>query len=305
MSKNKPILITICGTNASGKSSLGIELAKKYQGEIISADSRQVIRGFDLCCGKVTEEEKAVVPHHMIDICNIGDDYSVTEYQNSVYGLMPQISQRGSIPFIVGGTGLYIDAVVKGYDLSAESVDPDLRKELESKSIDELRSMLSSAVIEYLQRNNAEYNNKRRIIRAIEKEVHGHGFSPNNQPLYNTLQIGVTWPKEILHKRIDERLKARLEEGMIEEVRSYLHSGGSVNELYKLGLEYKYIAWYVEGRFSSINDFAIEMSRAIKRYAKQQMKWFKRNTSIHWVDMTGDYYLEACKLIDSFLGSCG
>ena len=145
--KSKIPVIVISGTNASGKSSLGIELAKQYNGEIISADSRQIFRNFDLCCGKVTGEEKAMVPHHMIDICNIGDSFSVSDYQKQVYELIPQIIERGRLPFIVGGTGLYIDSIVKGYDFADETIDSAYRKELDEKSIVELQSIILEIII--------------------------------------------------------------------------------------------------------------------------------------------------------------
>lgn len=299
--ESKIPLIVISGTNASGKSSLGIELAKKYNGEIISADSRQIFKNFDLCCGKVTMEEKALVPHHMIDICNIEDSFSVSDYQKQVYALIPQIIARGKLPFIVGGTGLYIDAVVKGYNFENEIIDPEFRRELEKKSVTELQSMLTVTAVEFLSKNNSDFNNKRRLIRIIEKEKSGSPLSTNNNPLFNVLQIGVTWPKELLYKRIDERLANRIDQGMIDEVTNYLKSGGNPKYLYSLGLEYKYITWYIGGKYTSIEEFSLEMSHAIKRFAKQQINWFKRNHSIHWVDMTQDYFSESCDLIDEFL----
>lgn len=294
-------VVVICGTNASGKSSLGIKLAKKYNGEIISADSRQIIRGFDLCCGKVSDEEKKIVPHHMIDICDIGDTFSVSDYQKQVYELIPQIVKRNKMPFIVGGTGLYIDAVIKGYNFYDEDINYNYREELNNKSIQDLQAMLSETATEYLKYNNSDFNNKRRLIRLIEKESNGNPILPSNKALFNTLQIGVTWSKEMLFKRIDDRLAMRINQGMIDEVRDYLKNGGSFENLYKLGLEYRYIAWYLQGKYSSIEEFLNEMSQAIKKYAKQQIKWFKRNVTIQWIDMTQDYFSEACDLIDMFM----
>lgn len=301
MNSKIPVIV-ISGTNASGKSSLGIELAQKYNGEIISADSRQVFNGFDLCCGKVTMEEKALVPHHMIDICDIQNTFSVSDYQKQVYELIPQIFERGKLPFIVGGTGLYIDSVIKGYIFEDETIDYTYRKELEKKSIDELHSMLSENANTFLSSNNSDYNNKRRLIRIIEKENKGYSILPKNNPnMFNTLQIGITWPKELLYKRIDDRLASRIDKGMIDEVANYLNNGGDTSFLYSLGLEYKYITWYLEGKYSSIDEFKIEMSQAIKRFAKQQINWFKRDSTIHWIDMTQDYFSESCNLINDFL----
>lgn len=295
-------VIVISGTNASGKSSLGIELAQKYNGEIISADSRQIFNDFDLCCGKVNAEEKAIVPHHMIDICTIGDYYSVSDYQKQVRELIPQIHARGKLPFIVGGTGMYIDAVVKGFSFEAEEPDPEYRSMLEQKSISELQAMLSEASVQYLIGNHSDYNNKRRLIRVLEKERSGNSLLPNNHPLEHVLQLGVTWPKEKLHERIDQRLEMRLQQGMLEEVRSYLAQGGNPQYLYDLGLEYKYIAWYLEGKYATIEEFSAAMSCAIKQFAKRQVKWFRRNPDIHWIDMTEDFFSESCELIDAFLG---
>lgn len=297
---NFPIVI-ISGTNASGKSSLGIDLAQKYNGEIISADSRQIFNGFDLCCGKVSQEERTKIPHHMIDICNIGDSFSVADYQKEVYKLIFQIVQRGKLPFIVGGTGLYIDAVVKGYDFTDEIIDPKFRKSLEAKSLKELQAMLSEPATIHLKKNYSDYNNKRRLIRIIEKEVNGSPLLVKNKPLFDTLQIGVTWPQHLLDKRIDARLETRIKQGMIDEVREYLRNGGNPEHLYSLGLEYKYITWYVEGKYPTIEVFFNEMSKAIKRFAKKQIKWFKRNEAIHWLDMTGNYLEESYNLIDAFL----
>ena len=301
MNNKKHKVIVISGTNASGKSSLGIDLALKYGGEIISADSRQIYRNFDLCCGKVTAIERATVPHHMIDICSIGDYFSVADYQKQVYEIIPKIIERGKIPFIVGGTGLYIDAVIKGYLFENEAYSSALREELNEKSLTELQLMLSDKARRYLGENISDFNNKRRLIRLIEKDRNGMVLFNHFCPPYDTLQIGVTWPKELLYKRIEERLEKRIRNGMIAEVKEYLDTGGNSDNLISLGLEYKYILWYLQGNYDSIDDFSIVMSNAIKRFAKQQMKWFKRNTDIHWIDMTQDYFIQSCKLIDQFL----
>lgn len=298
--KSYPVIV-ISGTNASGKSSLGIDLAKKYNGEIISADSRQIYRNFDLCCGKVTKAERLEVNHYMIDLYDIGEPFSVADYQKQVYSLIPQIVERGKIPFLVGGTGLYIDSIVGGYIFPEEKIDINFRNELEKKSVDELQKMLSKTALLYLNSNNSDLKNKRRLIRIIEKERSGQCLLNKKQPLFNVLQIGVTWPKELLHKRIDERLSLRIEQGMINEVENYLNNGGNPEYLYQLGLEYRYILWLIEGKYPTFDDFYQEMSRAIKRFAKQQVKWFKRNSLIKWINMTQDYFSEACNIIDDFL----
>ena len=301
MNSELPKIIAIVGTNASGKSAVGIELAKKFNGEIISADSRQVFKGFDLCCGKVTKEEAEIVPHHLLDVREIGESFSVSDFQGMVYSIVPQILQRGKTPFIVGGTGLYVSSVVDGYVLDDETDKTNLRSELENLSLDELYALLTQEGKKYLAANPSELQNKRRVIRVIEKTSHNIPLRQENIPRYNVLQLGITWSKEILHKRIDERLDARIKQGMIDEVKSYLDNGGNPDYLYSLGLEYRHILWYLMGKFQTLDEFKLEMSRAIKRFAKRQMTWFNRDKSIHWLDMNSDYFEQACSLITHFL----
>ena len=298
---NLPKVIVIAGPNASGKSSLAIELAKRYNGEILSADSRQVYKGFDLCSGKVTKEEMEIIPHHMIDICNVGDAYSVSEYQKAVYELIPQIISRGHIPLLVGGTGLYISSVVYGYQFEKELQDPEFRKELEEKSVEELQNMLPREALEYFNGNRSDLHNKRRLIRVLERLRNGEKLEQKNHLIFNTLQLGVRWKKEILHRRIEERLRDRLDKGMVEEVRNYLNDGFPPDELYRLGLEYRYISRYMEGKYASFDEFYQDLLQAIKRFAKRQMIWFKRDKTIHWLDLENDGLAQASVLIDSFL----
>lgn len=297
----RPKIIVIVGTNASGKSALGIELAKKYNGEIISADSRQVYKGFDLCCGKVTKEEREAVPHHLLDVCQIGEPYSAADYQRDVYAVVPQIVQRGHIPFLVGGTGLYISSVVYGYTFKEEAFDEAFRKELEGKTLEELQEMLPTEGLAYFKNNLSDVNNKRRIIRVLERIRNGEDLQPHNNPRFSALQLGTRWEKEILDHRIDERLSLRLDQGMLEEVRQYLSAGGNPEHLCRLGLEYRYITWYLSGKYGSFEAFYNELSHAIKQFAKRQVTWFKRDQSIHWLDMQSDPAAQASSLIDAFL----
>lgn len=299
--KELPKIIVIAGTNASGKSALGIELAKKYNGEIISADSRQVYKGFDLCCGKVTKQEREAVPHHLLDVCQIGESYSAADYQKDVYAVVPQIIQRGHIPFIVGGTGLYISSVVYGYTFKEEAFDEAFRKELEKKPLEELQEMLPDNGLAYLSNNPSDANNKRRVIRVLERIRNGEDLQPHNHPRFSALQLGIRWEKEVLGRRIDERLSLRLNQGMLEEVRQYLSAGGNPEHLYRLGLEYRYITWYLAGKYDSFETFYYELSHAIKQFAKRQVTWFKRDQSIHWLDMQSVPLIQASQLIDAFL----
>lgn len=302
-SQKLPKIIVIIGTNASGKSSLGIKLAQQYDGEIISADSRQVYKGFDLCCGKVDETEQRLVKHYMLDICDIGENYSVSDYQQQVYDIIPKILAKNKVPFIVGGTGLYISSLVYGYEFLKEDRDDSYRFELEAKTLQELQSMLPIEGTEILRNNNSDYNNKRRVIRALEKIKYGDKLFSENVSRYDTLQLGITWPKEILDKRIEDRLSLRVEQGMIDEVKQYIEAGNNPDYLLKLGLEYRYITWYVQGKYSSYDEFYDNMARAIKRFAKKQLAWFKRDKSIHWLNMEGEYFVEASSLIDAFLSN--
>ena len=297
-----PKIIAIVGTTASGKSSLGIELAKIFGGEIISADSRQVFRGFDLCCGKITAEEAQIVPHHLIDIRNIGEPFSVYDFQKLTYSLIPQILNRAGIPFIVGGTGLYVRAVVRGYPIPDESIDIALREELEKLPIDELKARLTFEGKALIDSNPSDSQNKRRIIRMLEKSAHGESLYTENVARYNVLQLGVTWPKEKLHELIEERLEKRINQGMINEIKEYLDNGGNQEYLVKLGLEYSNILGYLTGKYQSLDEFKLKMAQAIKRLAKSQTTWYRSDNSIKWLDMNADYLGQATSLISDFLG---
>jgi len=294
-----PKIITIVGPTATGKSSIGIELAKAMGAEIISADSRQIYRGFDLCCGKITPEEAGIIPHHMLDIKDIGESFSVYDYQKMAYSLIHQILLRGKTPLIVGGTGLYVQSVVEGYNFQEESVDTTLRDKLDGLSVDELQAMLTQEDRNSL--NTSDLHNKRRLIRRIEKATAGEPSHNKNVAMYDALQLGITWPKEMLHKRIDERLDTRIEQGMIDEVKTYLDNDGNQDYLYRLGLEYRHTLWYLTGKYKSLDEFKLELARAIKHFAKRQMTWFRRIETIHWVDMDGDYLERANSLINNFL----
>ena len=299
MEKEK--LICVVGTNASGKSALGIALAQRFGGEILSADSRQIFEGFDLCCGKVTAEERALVPHHLLDVRKIGEPFSVSDYQSECYRLIPEIVGRGHVPMLVGGTGLYVSAVVKGYALMQGEPDEALRKELEGKELEALYPLLPPQELQRLKGNPSDYRNKRRIIRCIEKSRSGGQGAAENAPRYDALQLGLTWPMEVLQRRIDERLDARLKQGMVDEVRDYLSAGGEGRYLMDLGLEYRFIYRYLQGEFESEAAFRAALSTAIRQFSKRQMTWFRRDGSIHWLHGEGDYLSEAAALVEAFL----
>ena len=298
--EQKQKLITVVGTNASGKSALGIALAQHFNGEILSADSRQIFKGFDLCCGKVTAEERALVPHHMLDLRNVGESYNVADFQSECYRLIPEIAARGHVPFLVGGTGLYVSAVVQGYNMMQGDPDPTLRAELEEKSVEELYALLPKDVLEAVMRNPSDRKNKRRLIRLVEKSRSGES-GEHNEPRYDCLQLGLTWPMEILQQRIDLRLEQRLKEGMLDEVRDYLAAGGEPQALIDLGLEYKFIYRYLSGEYKSEQEFKSALSTAIRQFSKRQLTWFRRDKSIHWLNGGEDYTAEAIRLTEEFL----
>ena len=289
-------LIVIVGTNASGKSGLGVELAREYGGEIVSADSRQVYAGMNLGSGKITPEEMRGVPHHLLDVRRPGEFFSMADFQSLAYEAIDGILDRGRLPFLVGGTGLYVASVTEGYVLSEQKPDPVLRAELETRSTLELYEMLKARVPE----TDVDPKNRHRVMRMLEKLAAGDEGPAPRQPRYETLKLGVTWPREKLKRRIDERLERRLKEGMTEEVRALLEEGVSEEFLVKLGLEYKYLTWYLTGRME-YEQMKEELGLAIKRFAKRQMTWFRKDPEIVWLDMAGDPAAQARPLIDAFL----
>ena len=289
-------LIVIMGTNASGKSALGVELAKKYGGEIVSADSRQVFRGLDLGSGKITEEETKGVPHHLIDVCDPGDFFSMADFQRLAYEAIDGILARGKAPFLVGGTGLYVDAVADGYELSARAPDLELRAHLETYDTPALYEMLK----EKLPDTEIDPKNRNRVMRALERLAADDYRPGKRSPRYETLKLGVTWPREALKKRIDERLERRLQCGMVQEVQGLLDAGVSPAFLDKLGLEYRYLSQYLLGKWT-YDQMVDELGRAIKRFAKRQMTWFRREENLHWLDMSADPAAQAGTLIDEFI----
>lgn len=292
-------LIVITGTNASGKSGLGIELAKRYAGEIISADSRQVFTGLDLGSGKVTPEEMQGVPHHLIDVANPNDPYSLYDFQHQAYDAIDVIHSRKKIPFLVGGTGLYVNSVVDGYDIRKETLDPAIRKQVSEMDFDALVEVLKEKNPSVLE--TIDMNNKRRLERAVERVFSGNTEKLPNTPRYETLVLGVTWPRDVLYDRIHERLDRRLQQGMIQEVENLKKNGATDEFLYALGLEYRYINMYLNGQFESFDAFYDKLYKEIRHLAKEQMTWFRKRKDIHWIDMQGEPMKEAMRLIDQFI----
>ena len=297
MSSTLPKVVAVVGTNASGKSALGIELARRYGAEIISADSRQVFKGLDLGSGKVTQEETQGVPHHMIDVREPGEFFSMADFQRMSYALIDEIRARGHLPMIVGGTGLYVDSVLDGYLLSDKEPDLAYRAELETLTTPALYEKLIALVPDA----QVEKNNRNRVMRMLERLHDGDTAEPGKQKRYESLRLGVSWPRDVLRARIDERLERRLEQGMIEEVQGLLDRGVSREFLLGLGLEYRFITQYLTGEIPDRDEMLARLAQAIKKFAKRQMTWFRRNPDIVWLDMQGDFFTQACEAVEAFL----
>ena len=283
---NKPKVVAVVGTNASGKSALGVRLAGTFDGEIISADSRQVFRGLDLGSGKITPEEMQGVPHYMIDVREPGEFFSMADFQRMSYEKIDEIRARGHLPMIVGGTGLYVDSVLDGYLLSDKEPDLAYRAELEKLTTPALYAQLVALMPDV----QVERNNRNRVMRMLERIHDGDDAVPAKQARFDSLRLGVSWPRDVLAKRIDERIDMRLEQGMIEEVQRLMDEGASTEFLLGLGLEYRFITQYLIGEIPDRDDMLAQLAHAIKKFAKRQMTWFRRNPNIVWLDMQGDAY---------------
>ena len=283
-------MITILGPTASGKTPLAASLAKEIGGEIISADSRQVYRRMDIGTGKDLEDY-GDIPYHLIDIAEPGTKYNLFQYQQDFFDAYNNIIGRGKIPILCGGTGLYIEAVLKGYQLSPVPQNHELRKRLEDKTLDELTQML----VELKQQNGSDMHNKtdvdscQRAIRAIEIETYNlqHPVPRRELPPVDSVIIGVNIDREARRQKITNRLKARLEGGMVDEVRSLLNEGIPAEDLIYYGLEYKFVTEYVTGQ-TTYDEMFQRLEIAIHQFAKRQMTWFRgmerRGFTIHWID---------------------
>lgn len=283
-------MITILGPTASGKTPLAAALAKEIGGEIISADSRQVYRRMDIGTGKDLADYDGV-PYHLIDICEPGTKYNLFQYQQDFYDAYQDIKGRGVQPILCGGTGLYIEAVLKGYKLSPVPQNPELRASLEGKPLEALTQML----IDLKQKNGSNMHNTtdvdscQRAIRAIEIETYNleHPVPRRELPPVDSLIIGVNIDREERRGKITRRLKARLEEGMVDEVRALLDSGIPADDLIYYGLEYKFLTEYLIGK-TTYDEMTERLEIAIHQFAKRQMTWFRgmerRGFTIHWID---------------------
>ena len=282
-------LITILGPTASGKTPLAAALASRLHTEIISADSRQVYRGMDLGTGKDLEDyivDDHAVPYHLIDIADPGYKYNVFEYQRDFLKAYEDIRQRGMVPIMCGGTGMYLESVLKGYRLLPVPENPELRAQLSNKSLEELTALLSTYKSLH---NTTDVDTAKRAIRAIEiEEFYQHTpVDERSFPTLKSLIIGVDIDRELRREKITRRLKQRLEQGMVDEVRHLLDNGLKPDDLIYYGLEYKYLTLYVTGQLTYEEMFN-QLEIAIHQFAKRQMTWFRgmerRGFTIHWLD---------------------
>ena len=282
-------LVTILGPTATGKTQLATALAARIDGEIISADSRQIYRGMDIGTGKDLGEYEVdgkPIPYHLIDIVDAGYKYNVFEYQRDFLKAFESVNQRGHLPILCGGTGLYIEAVLNGYKLLAVPDNQLLREQLATKTLDELTSILSGYKTLH---NQTDVDTVKRAIRAIEIEEYyqTHEEEAVEYPELKSLIIGVGIDREVRREKITKRLKARLNEGMIDEVKMLLDSGVQPDDLIYYGLEYKFVTNYLLGKLT-FDELFTQLEIAIHQFAKRQMTWFRgmerRGFTIYWLD---------------------
>ncbi len=287
-------LLTILGPTASGKTDLAAHVAYEVGGEIISADSRQVYRGMDIGTGKDLDDyvvNGKKIPYHLIDICEAGTKYNLFQYQEDFLKAYQDIQCRGAQPILCGGTGLYIESVLKGYHLSPVPQNQKLRKALERKSLEELTTMLAElkAKTGSNMHNTTDVDSCQRAIRAIEIETHNLEHPTDNRdfPTIDSVIVGVDIDRDARRRKITDRLKRRLAGGMVEEIRGILDNGVKPDDLIYYGLEYKYVTEYVIGKLSREEMFR-QLEIAIHQFAKRQMTWFRgmerRGATIHWID---------------------
>lgn len=282
-------ILTILGPTASGKTNLACHLAYNLEGEILSGDSRQIYRSMDIGTGKDLADyivKERPIPYHLIDIREAGEKYNIFEYQHDFYKAYSDIKERQRLPILCGGSGLYIESVLKAYSLTNVPENKNIREQLKNKNLEELTNILAS----YKKlHNTTDVDTAQRAIRAIEIEeyIKSNPTQKNDFPLLNSLIIGVNIDREKRRERISNRLKSRLEEGMIQEIQSILDKGIKPEDLIYYGLEYKFVTQYILG-ILTYDEMFTQLEIAIHQFAKRQMTWFrgmeKRGLHIHWID---------------------
>jgi tRNA dimethylallyltransferase len=291
--------VAVLGPTASGKTRLGVGIARRLNGEIISADSRQVYRGMDIGTGKDLEEY-GDIPCHLIDILDAGEEFNLFRFQRLCFTAMDGIRRRGKLPVVAGGTGLYLDAVLRGYRMVEVPEDAGLRRELSGCSLEELASRLLA--LNPRLHNTTDLLDQNRLLRAVEIAEYERCHEPEPLPPIRPVVLGVRWERSELRRRITARLKERLESGMIEEVERLHREGVSYETLEFYGLEYRFIARFLKGELNR-NDLFQKLNSAIHDFAKRQETWFRRmerqGVPIHWLDGAGDPLQEAMGILES------
>ncbi|MBF0270465.1 MAG: tRNA (adenosine(37)-N6)-dimethylallyltransferase MiaA [Magnetococcales bacterium] len=293
-------ILVILGPTASGKTRLAVQLAQGIAGEILSADSRQVYRGLDIGTGKDLEEY-GPIPYHLIDVVDPGEAFDLFQFQQRCLALLPEIQGRGGLPILVGGTGLYLEALIRGYRLAPARADPALRAHLHTLSDDALTARLLT--LKPTQHNTTDLETRERAIRAIEiAQATLDQNTPDSPPVshsdpdHDFLILGMRWERAILRQRIADRLQQRLETGLIEEVADLLNRGVSPASLEALGLEYRFVTRFVQGALDRAELFD-QLVQAIRQFAKRQETWFRRmerhGIRIHWLEAAKDPLHEA------------
>ncbi len=303
----KPNMVVILGPTASGKTRLAARLARDRRGEVISADSRQVYRGMDLGTGKDRGDyvcDGAAVPVHLLDVADPREEFHLFAYQRLFDRAFGEITGRGALPILAGGSGMYLEAVIRSYDLPAAPENPELRRELATLTMKELTVRLLAVQPEL--HNKTDLVDRDRLVRAVEIAVAAReraAMPSEARPTVRPLVIGVAWEREVLRRRITERLHARLDAGMVAEVAGLHERGVSWERLHRFGLEYRYIGLYLQGLLGYEEMMRILNTR-IHQFAKRQLTWFRRmerqGVPIHW--LAGDDYAALQTLADRFLG---
>jgi tRNA dimethylallyltransferase len=296
-----PKLVVVLGPTASGKSGLGISLAQRFDGEIVSADSRQVYRGLDIGTAKITPEEQLLVPHYVLDVADPRQVYTVAQFQRDASAAINDILEREHQPFLVGGSPHYIQAVVDNLDIPRIEPQPELRAQLEKHPLPELLTQLEQ--LDPQSAATIDRNNPRRVIRALEVNlISGKPFSQQRnmaKPLYRSLLLGIEWPREVLYRRIDARVDERMRQGMVHEVQKLLDEEVSHERLEALGLEYRYISRLLRGEFRDEGEMVERLKYAIHDFTRRQLTWYRKDKRIVWIE--GEDGGRAKEIVRTFL----
>jgi tRNA dimethylallyltransferase len=298
-----PRLLVILGATASGKSALGITLAQRYHGEIVSADSRQVYRGLDIGTAKVTPEERELVPHHLLDVVEPNEIYTVSQFQQEATQAIDAILDRGHLPLLVGGSPHYIQAVIENLAIPQVAPQPELRAQLEARPLEDLLAELER--LDPQSASHIDRNNPRRIIRALEVcLITGQPFSTQKgvrEPRYTPLLLGIQWPREELYRRIDGRIEERMQQGLVQEVQGLLEQGLTRERLESFGLEYRFVSRWLYGEISGEDEMVQKLKYASHDFTRRQLSWFRKMTTITWLSGGPELETEAEGQVNRFL----